>query len=118
MPPIHSDATILSMLRRRGDEEKGFRLLTAKYGQSLYWHIRRTVIGHDDAEDVLQETVIRYMQKAPAFNSPEHEKACSFSIYSLSVYQKCRKCQRENTLWHKYYPAASGILNDRIAAHG
>ena len=59
MPPIHSDATILSMLRRRGDEEKGFRLLTAKYGQSLYWHIRRTVIGHDDAEDVLQETMIQ-----------------------------------------------------------
>ena len=85
----------------------------------MLFRIALVMLGNKyDAEDVLQETVIRYMQKAPAFNSPEHEKACSFSIYSLSVYQKCRKCQRENTLWHKYYPAASGILNDRIAAHG
>ncbi len=28
-----------------------------------------------DAEDILQETIIRYMDKAPAFESPSHEKA-------------------------------------------
>ena len=29
----------------------------------------------DDAEDILQETLIRYMLKAPAFESELHEKA-------------------------------------------
>ena len=31
--------------------------------------------GRADAEDAVQETMIRYMQKAPAFETAEHEKA-------------------------------------------
>ena len=30
----------------------------SKYGEQLYWHIRRMVVAHDDAEDCLQETMI------------------------------------------------------------
>ena len=42
----------------------------------MLFRIALVMLGNKyDAEDVLQETVIRYMQKAPAFNSPEHEKA-------------------------------------------
>ena len=45
------------------------------HGDMLF-RISLVMLGSEyDAEDVLQETVIRYMQKAPAFNSPEHEKA-------------------------------------------
>lgn len=41
------------------DKEKGFRCLIETYQQPLYWHIRRMLPGHDDAEDVLQETFLR-----------------------------------------------------------
>ena len=39
--------------------EQGFRMLVEKYQSSIYWHIRRMVISHEDAQDVLQETFIR-----------------------------------------------------------
>ena len=39
--------------------EKGFRLLMARFKEPVYWHIRRLVVSHDDAQDAAQETFIR-----------------------------------------------------------
>ncbi|MCK7539267.1 MAG: hypothetical protein MZV63_54345 [Marinilabiliales bacterium] len=40
------------------DAEKAFRMMIDLYGSKLYWHIRRIVIIHDDADDALQNTFI------------------------------------------------------------
>jgi RNA polymerase sigma factor (sigma-70 family) len=40
------------------DPNKGFRLVVEKYSSRLYWHIRRLVILHQDADDALQNTFI------------------------------------------------------------
>jgi RNA polymerase sigma-70 factor, ECF subfamily len=40
------------------DMNRGFRLLVEKYSSKLYWHIRRLVILHEDADDALQNTFI------------------------------------------------------------
>jgi RNA polymerase sigma-70 factor, ECF subfamily len=40
------------------DPNNGFRLLVEKYSSRLYWHIRRLVILHEDADDALQNTFI------------------------------------------------------------
>ncbi len=37
------------------------------YGSRLYWHLRRLVVSHDDAEDALQETLIKVFTKADSF---------------------------------------------------
>lgn len=36
-----------------------FNQLVRKYQQKTYWHIRRMVIDHDDADDLVQETFIK-----------------------------------------------------------
>ena len=41
------------------DPELGFRWLVEKFQSPMYWHIRRMVVSHEDAEDVLQETFIK-----------------------------------------------------------
>ncbi|MDR1415119.1 MAG: sigma-70 family RNA polymerase sigma factor [Odoribacteraceae bacterium] len=56
---MDNDHHILHLLRPGGDEQKAFRLLVAAYGERLYWHVRKIVIGHQDADDVLQNTFIR-----------------------------------------------------------
>lgn len=38
---------------------EAFDRLIEQYGDRLYWHIRRVVVNHEDAEDVLQETFVR-----------------------------------------------------------
>lgn len=48
--------------------QKGFRLLMAKYREPLYWHIRRIVVSHDDAEDASQETFVRIYRSMGHFS--------------------------------------------------
>ena len=53
-----SDESIARMLCDDNHVEQAVRLIMKKYGEQLYWHIRRMVVAHDDAEDCLQETMI------------------------------------------------------------
>lgn len=41
------------------DPETGFRCLMKKYKEAVYWHIRRLVVAHEDAQDATQETFVR-----------------------------------------------------------
>lgn len=50
---------MMEMLRSDRTFEHGFRLLMAQYKERLYWHIRRLVLVHEDADDVLQNTFIK-----------------------------------------------------------
>lgn len=54
-----NDEYILSMLRNPNTFEKGFALLMQAFQEQLYWHIRRMVNDHEDANDVLQNTFIK-----------------------------------------------------------
>ncbi len=54
-----TDDQILELLRTDRTFERGFRLLMRTYQERLYWHIRRLVLVHEDADDVLQNTFIK-----------------------------------------------------------
>ena len=53
------DTELLLQFRDPETREKGFTSIIRKYQEKLYWHIRRMVITHDDANDVLQNVFIR-----------------------------------------------------------
>src|SRR2546423_11235573 len=54
-----SDAELLSQFRNPATKEAAFTAIIRKYQEKLYWHIRRMVVDHDDANDVLQNVFIR-----------------------------------------------------------
>jgi RNA polymerase sigma-70 factor (ECF subfamily) len=54
-----TDEEILQLLNNTRTFERGFRQLMARYQERLYWHIRRMVQDHADADDVLQNTMIK-----------------------------------------------------------
>ena len=47
------------MFREGDNPNYAFNLIVRKYRERLYWHIRKIVIGHDDADDVLQNTLVK-----------------------------------------------------------
>ena len=49
------------------EPEKGFRYLMGKYREAVYWHIRRLVVIHDDAQDATQETFVRIFRSLSEF---------------------------------------------------
>jgi len=54
-----NDAELLTQFRNPVTKEKSYTAIIKKYQEKLYWHIRRMVIDHDDANDVLQNVFIR-----------------------------------------------------------
>jgi len=53
------DTELLFQFRDPLTKERGFTAIIKKYQEKLYWHIRRIVVSHEDANDVLQNVFIR-----------------------------------------------------------
>ena len=53
------DKELLEKIRNPQTLNYGFNLLVRAYQQRVYWHIRKMVIDHDDADDVTQEVFIK-----------------------------------------------------------
>jgi RNA polymerase sigma factor (sigma-70 family) len=54
-----TDIELLIQFREPATKEKAYTAIIKKYQEKLYWHIRRMVVDHDDANDVLQNVFIR-----------------------------------------------------------
>ncbi|MGI8950462.1 MAG: RNA polymerase sigma factor [Chitinophagaceae bacterium] len=53
------DQELLNQFRQESTKERAFTAIIKKYQEKLYWHIRRMVVDHDDANDVLQNMFIK-----------------------------------------------------------
>ena len=84
-----NDTDIVSALKR--NTEDGFRLLMAKYKEAVYWHIRRLVVSHYDAQDAAQETFVRVFHSFGQFRNE-----CSFGawIYRIATHEALRILER------------------------
>lgn len=61
------DKTLLAIYRDPATREKGFTYIIQKYQERLYWHIRRLVLDHDDANDVLQNVFVKVWKNLEGF---------------------------------------------------
>ena len=62
-----NDRDLLELYREEGKGEYAFNLIVDKYGERLYWHIRRMVTTHEDADDLLQNTFVKVWNFLPQF---------------------------------------------------
>jgi len=53
------DRELLQQFRHPETKERSFTAIIKKYQEKLYWHIRRMVVDHDDANDVLQNVFLK-----------------------------------------------------------
>ena len=82
----------------RADKEKGFRLLLISYKEPVYWHIRRIVVVHADAEDVAQETFLRIFRNFCQFDESNSLKAWIFRIATNESLRLLGKRKGKETL--------------------
>lgn len=62
-----------------------------QYGNILFRYALMMLGTTQDAEDVLQDTLLTYWQKAPEFNSKDHEKAWLLTVTA----NRCRDLLRK-----------------------
>ncbi|MBT8272025.1 MAG: RNA polymerase sigma factor [Flavobacteriaceae bacterium] len=64
---MNTDDELIANLKSPESREQGFRELMTLYKERLYWHIRKIVYSHDDADDVLQNTFIKIYRNIDGF---------------------------------------------------
>lgn len=63
----YSKEDILTLINKGEQTDKVFRWILDEYKSRLYWLIRRMVIQHADADDVMQNTFVKVWQNLPKF---------------------------------------------------
>lgn len=61
------DHEILRKFAHPDSRQVAFNQLIRKYQQQVYWHIRKMVIDHDDADDLTQEVFIKVWKNLAGF---------------------------------------------------
>ena len=54
-----NEQQVVEQLRQPAQRTQAFTLVVEHFKEQLYWQIRRMVLSHDDADDVLQNTFIK-----------------------------------------------------------
>lgn len=53
------DNELVRLFKQHIDREKAFTIIVKRYQEKIYWQIRRMVIRHEDADDVMQHVFIK-----------------------------------------------------------
>lgn len=67
MAEFQDDKELLSQFKVERTKEAAFTLIIKKYQERLYWHVRRMVVEHEDANDVLQNMFIKVWRNLDNF---------------------------------------------------
>ena len=99
-----NDNVIIDTLKE--SPERGFRMLMMKYQEPLYWHIRRLVVSHDDAQDAAQETFVRIYRSFDQYRGD-----CSFRswIYRIATNEALRIISKRRQEVVSLESAAPGV---------
>ena len=62
------DRQIIKLLLSPETQRQGFEKMVRQYSEQLYWQVRRIVLTHDDANDVLQNTFIKAWNGLASFH--------------------------------------------------
>ena len=64
---LENESNFIERLKDKETQNSAFETLLTNYKQPLYWHIRKIVLNHDDADDVLQNTFVKIFRGITKF---------------------------------------------------
>jgi RNA polymerase sigma factor (sigma-70 family) len=107
----YSDAELLDLFHNGGNPGYAFNLMVVKYREKVYWHIRRLVIDHEDANDLTQDVFFKAWKGLNGFRADSGLFTWLYRIASnesLSFLKK--KKMRYFLPWQDY----ENILAERV----
>ena len=94
MADTMDEEKLLRMLADPKTSRTAFAALVNQYGQQLYWVIRRMVLNHEDANDVLQNTFLKAWANLGDF----HGKAKLYTwLYRIAVNESLGYLRKKKT---------------------
>ncbi len=82
MQPVIDDSLLIEQFKSPGRRDSAFTSIVKKYQEKIYWQIRRIVVGHDDANDVMQNVFIKAWNGLDNFRA---DSKLSTWLYRIAV---------------------------------
>lgn len=93
-----TEQEILHAFKNNVNKEKALSAIMDTYQQKLYWHIRRLVGNHDDADDVLQSVFIKVWKNLEKFRGEAGIYTWMYRIASNESFTFLRKEKKRRSL--------------------
>lgn len=87
-----TDKVITELLRKPETKRQAFNLLVKEMSQSLYWQIRKLVLSHESANDVLQNTFMKTWEHLDQFKG---DAKMSTWMHRIAINESYALLQRE-----------------------
>lgn len=78
----YNEREIIALLQDSTRQREAFECIVKEYSEQLYWQIRRMVVSHDDANDILQNTFIKAWMNIDYFRG---EAKMSTWLYRIAL---------------------------------
>jgi RNA polymerase sigma factor (sigma-70 family) len=108
------DQEILLKFKNPETRHYGFNLLVRKYQQKIYWLIRRMVIDHDDADDLVQDVFVKVWANLDHFR--EDSKLYTW-IYRVATNETLTFLQKKKRKYFLPLNDVSAELANKIPAN-
>ena len=102
---------IVVALRDPERRRAAFAQIVDEYGEKLYWQIRKMVLSHDDADDLLQNTFLKAWSNIDYFRG---EAKLSTWLYKIAINECITFLNRQRSLNQVSMDDADLFLLDRL----
>ena len=111
------DQEIITLMSDSKNNEKGVRLMMDTYQSRLYWHIRRLIVDHDLAQDVLQDTFIKAYTNIASFKNLSSFSTWLYRIAYNVFYDYIRSRKETDDLDTYRVDAQCSTLQQDVGQH-
>jgi RNA polymerase sigma-70 factor (ECF subfamily) len=109
----NDDNELVYLFKSNQDREKVFTLIVKKYQEKLYWQIRRIVITHEDADDVLQNVFIKAWNALQNFR----EDARLYTwLYRIAVNESLSHLEQQKRKSSISFDLVSDTMENKLVA--
>ena len=109
----YDDQQLKDLLKSPATQRKGFEAMVRQYSEQLYWQVRRMVLSHEDANDVMQNVFLKAWSHLDDFH---HDAKISTWLYRIAVNESLDFLRRQkNQLVVSAGDTAQGISQTLMA---
>lgn len=103
---------LTAMLSDPVTQRKGFELVVRQYSEQLYWQVRRIVLTHEDANDVMQNVMLKAWTNIDTFRK---DSKISTWLYRIAINESLDFVRRQKNISNISADEAGGVANTLMA---
>lgn len=103
---------LTAMLTNPSTRRKAFELMVRQYSEQLYWQVRRIVLSHEDANDVMQNVMLKAWSNLDSFRK---DSKISTWLYRIAINESLDYIRRQKHISMVSAEDTAGVANTLLA---